>query len=67
MDASRIVIRHASGALLNGKIVLTYELGSEAVKAGLDKSKFKGEPGFGDKIAGHLMLTYHQDLAGIGT
>ena len=28
---------------------------------GLEKSKFKGEPGFGDKIAGYLMLTYHQD------
>ena len=46
---------------LNGKQVLTYELGSAAVKAGIEKSKFKGHPGFGDKIAGHIMLTYHQD------
>jgi hypothetical protein len=61
-NASRIVIRGTRVEhWLNGKNVLTYELGSEAVKAGLEKSKFKGEPGFGDKIAGHLMLTYHQD------
>ena len=46
---------------LNGKSVLTYELGSQAVKAGVEKSKFKGHPGFGEKIAGHIMLTYHQD------
>ena len=42
-------------------MVLAYELGSEAVKAGLAKSKFKNEPGFGDKIDGHLLLTYHND------
>ncbi|MBL9188295.1 MAG: DUF1080 domain-containing protein [Opitutaceae bacterium] len=46
---------------LNGRNVLTYELGSEAVKAGIAKSKFKNDPGFGDKIDGHIMLTYHQD------
>ncbi len=46
---------------LNGKNVLTYELGSEAVKAGIAKSKFKNEVGFGDKIAGHILLTYHND------
>ncbi len=46
---------------LNGKNVLTYELGSDAVKAGIAKSKFKNEVGFGDKIDGHIMLTYHQD------
>ena len=61
-NASRIVIRGMRVEhWLNGKNVLTYELGSAAVKAGLETSKFKGEPGFGDKIAGHLMLTYHQD------
>jgi hypothetical protein len=46
---------------LNGKNVLTYELGSDAVKAGIAKSKFKNDVGFGDKIAGHIMLTYHSD------
>jgi len=61
-NASRIVVRGMRVEhWLNGKNVLTYELGSEAVKAGIEKSKFKGEPGFGDKIAGPIMLTYHQD------
>jgi hypothetical protein len=61
-NASRIVVRGpVVEHWLNGKNVLTYELGSEAVKAGLEKSKFKGHAGFGDKIAGHIMLTYHQD------
>ena len=48
---------------LNGEKVLTYELGSETVKAALAKSKFKNTPGFGDKIKGHLLLTNHRDEA----
>ncbi len=61
-NSSRIVVRGRSVEhWLNGKNVLTYELGSAAVKAGLARSKFKDEPGFGEKIAGHIMLTYHQD------
>jgi hypothetical protein len=43
---------------LNGKKVLSIELGSPQVKAGLQLSKFKDQPGFGDKITGHIMLTY---------
>lgn len=46
---------------LNGKKVLEFELGSDAVKAGLAKSKFKALPDFGTKIKGHIMLTYHAD------
>ena len=61
-NSSRIVVRGAHVEhWLNGRNVLTYELGSAAVKAGIEKSKFKGHPGFGEKIAGHIMLTYHQD------
>ena len=61
-NVSRIVVRGARVEhWLNGTNVLTYELGSEAVKAGIAKSKFKGHAGFGEKIAGHIMLTYHQD------
>lgn len=46
---------------LNGKKVLSYNLDSAEVKAGIAKSKFSKEAGFGDKIVGHIMLTYHQD------
>jgi len=48
---------------LNGEKVLTYELDSTNVKAALGQSKFKNEPGFGDKIKGHLLLTNHKDEA----
>ena len=46
---------------LNGVKVLTYELGSPDVKAAVALSKFRHAPGFGEKIAGHIMLTYHND------
>jgi hypothetical protein len=61
-NQSRIIVRgnHVEH-WLNGKLVLAYEAGSEAVKAGVAKSKFAKEKGFGDKIVGHIMLTYHQD------
>lgn len=61
-NQSRIVVRGEKVEhWLNGTNVLTYELGSPEVKAGLASSKFKDQPGFGDKIAGHVMLTYHSD------
>jgi hypothetical protein len=61
-NASRIVVRGTRVEhWLNGTKVLAYELGSQAVKEGIAKSKFKGHPGFGEKITGHIMLTYHQD------
>ena len=61
-NASRIIVRgnHVEH-WLNGRKVLAYELGSAEVKAGLAKSKFAKEPGFGDKITGPIMLTYHSD------
>lgn len=46
---------------LNGVKALTYELGSPEVKAGVAASKFKTSPGFGEKITGHILLTYHHD------
>jgi hypothetical protein len=61
-NVSRIVVRGTRVEhWLNGAKVLVYELGSGAVKEGIAKSKFKGHPGFGEKINGHIMLTYHQD------
>jgi Domain of Unknown Function (DUF1080) len=61
-NTSRVVVRGARVEhWLNGKNVLAYQLGSAAVKAGIERSKFKGHQGFGEKVAGHIMLTYHQD------
>jgi hypothetical protein len=45
----------------NGQKVLEFELDSPEVKAGLEKSKFPKNEGFGEHIEGHIMLTYHQD------
>jgi hypothetical protein len=61
-NSSKIVVRgnHVEH-WLNGRNVLAYEAGSKAVKEGVAGSKFKDEAGFGDKIAGHIMLTYHSD------
>ncbi|HYK88502.1 MAG TPA: DUF1080 domain-containing protein, partial [Acidobacteriota bacterium] len=61
-NQSRILVRgnHVEH-WLNGKMVLEYELGSERVKAGLARSKFRNLPDFGTKIPGHIMLTYHYD------
>lgn len=46
---------------LNGKKVLEYELGSEPVLAAVQKSKFRSVPGFGTRVKGHILLTYHSD------
>ena len=61
-NSSRLVVRgNQVEHWLNGRNILTYEAGSAEVKAGVARSKFKNEAGFGDKITGHLMLTYHTD------
>jgi hypothetical protein len=46
---------------LNGKKVLEYELGSDAVLKAVQASKFKSVEGFGKKQNGHILLTYHND------
>ncbi|EEF60883.1 3-keto-disaccharide hydrolase [Pedosphaera parvula] len=48
---------------LNGKNVLTYELGSPEVMTAVAASKFKKSAGFGEKIQGYIMLTEHHDEA----
>ena len=56
-NTSRIVVRgDMVEHWLNGVNVLVYELGSEQVKAGIARSKFKDEPGFGQKITGPILL-----------
>jgi hypothetical protein len=46
---------------LNGREVLTYELGSPEVLAAVAKSKFKNTSRFGTKFPGHLLLQDHGD------
>ena len=46
---------------LNGQKVLEYELGSQQVKEGVAKSKFKAVPKFGERVKGHFLLTDHND------
>lgn len=59
---SRLIVRgRAVEHWLNGQRVLAFELGSPRVRAALEKSKFRGVPGFGEKIRGRLLLTDHGD------
>jgi hypothetical protein len=46
---------------LNGALVLDYELGSDALKAAVAKSKFKNVGNFGTKVTGYILLTDHGD------
>jgi Domain of Unknown Function (DUF1080) len=46
---------------LNGRKVVEYEFGSEALKQALAKSKFSGEPRFAVKSSGYLELQNHGD------
>lgn len=61
-NSSRLVARgnHVEH-WLNGKNVLTFDLTSEEVKAGLAKSKFKSVADFNVHHRGPIMLTYHND------
>lgn len=56
-NTSRLIVRgNTVEHWLNGVNVVVYEIGSEQVKAGIARSKYKDEPGFGQKITGHLLL-----------
>ena len=46
---------------LNGAKALAYECGTEAILQQVAKTKFRTTPGFGKKIRGHILLTYHND------
>ena len=59
-NQSRILVHgHQVEHWLNGVKVIEYELGSDALKAAVTKSKFKGVAGFGAKVAGPILLQDH--------
>ena len=59
---SRIVVQgNRVEHWLNGERILSYEPGSASVLAQIAKTKFKDVAGFGKKLRGHILLTYHQD------
>ncbi|PAW84384.1 MAG: hypothetical protein B9S33_11885 [Pedosphaera sp. Tous-C6FEB] len=61
-NASRVVVKgNTVQHWLNGAKVLEYELGSEALKEAVAKSKFKKVEDFGTKVTGHILLTDHGD------
>ena len=61
-NTTRIVVRGQTVEhWLNGKKVLQYELNSPALKAAVEKSKFKGIERFGKRQNGHLLLQDHGD------
>ena len=61
-NASRVVVKgNTVQHWLNGAKVLEYELGSDAVKAAVAKSKFSKIGDFGTKVTGHILLTDHGD------
>jgi len=46
---------------LNGEKVLAFERGSEAFRAAVEKSKFKGKENWGETKTGHILLQDHGD------
>ena len=60
INQSRLVVKgNRVEHWLNGVKALEYECGSDALKAAVAGSKYKGTPGFGDKIKGHILLQDH--------
>ncbi len=62
INTTRIVVRRNSVEhWLNGQRVLQYELDGPAVRAAIEKSKFKGIERFGKPQNGHILLQDHGD------
>ena len=59
-NQSRVLVRgqHVEH-WINGAKVVEYELGSDAIKAAVARSKFKGVADFGTRVKGHILLQDH--------
>ena len=61
-NSSRILVKgNTVKHFLNDKVVLTYKLGSDELKAAIAKSKFKNLKVFGQRLPGHILLQDHGD------
>lgn len=61
-NTSRILVKGQTVKhFLNRKLVLTYTLGSDEIKAAVAKSKFRKLDVFGVRLAGHILLQDHGD------
>ena len=61
-NTSRVVVRGTTVEhWLNGTKVLSYELGSPALKAAIAESKFKDVARFGTPQKGHILVQDHGD------
>ncbi|MAE30424.1 MAG: hypothetical protein CMO43_02315, partial [Verrucomicrobiales bacterium] len=59
-NTSRILVKGQTVKhFLNRKLVLTYTLGSDEIKAAVSKSKFRKLDVFGVRLAGHILLQDH--------
>ena len=63
-NQSRVVLRGNHGEhWLNGKKIVSYDLGSARMDSLLAKSKYHTIPGFADRREGHIVLQDHNDEA----
>ncbi|MEP6618236.1 MAG: DUF1080 domain-containing protein [bacterium] len=63
-NRSRIILRGNHGEhWLNGKMVVSYDLGTPRLDALLAASKYKSIKGFADRRAGHVILQDHNEAA----
>jgi hypothetical protein len=63
-NRSRIVLRGMHGEhWLNGRMVVSYDMGTPRFDSLLAASKYRGIAGFADRRAGHIVLQDHGDAA----
>lgn len=54
-----VVNQESTEHWLNGRLILTYQIGSSAYKLGLNQSKFAAKPQFRTQTSGRILLQHH--------